>query len=281
MALFGDLVKGALGGFPEKPRVPIWADITLAEEQQKAIEANQKALPGAEELASGVNSFNQQQISQMLRFAIPNYDSLTKTASGNIESLLRGEIPKDVQDRLQISDAAKALGGGYSGSGMHGNLLARDLGLTSLSLTEQGLGSAESWIRTMASLYEPGMMNVTSMFVTPQQMFQDTYQNQSTKWNVQWLRNQLKALPDPYDAAIASDVGSITDSFASALSAYVGGMGGVGGAVGGAIGMGAGGGSGSATNMLNGVYHNDPNTGAGVWFNSQPYAGSSGGGGGL
>src|SRR6185503_16679618 len=270
MSLFGDLVKGALGGFPEKPSVPDAPKLTDA--QQSAIQANLNALPGSQELASKVNQFNMDELDKMLRFAIPNYDQLTSKSESNIFSLLHGEIPQDVQDRLQTSDAVKALTGGYGGSGMHGNLVARDLGLTSLDLTQRGLTAAESWIDEMARLHEPGRMDVRSMFVSPTQV----YGSDLNAWNVKWLKNQLKAMPDPEQAAIASDVGAITDSFASALSSYLGGMGGVGGALGGAIGLGAGGGSSSATNMMNGVYHTDPNTGAGVWLNSQPY--SSGGG---
>ena len=191
MGLFGDLLGTIMGG-GGKPIVPDAPK--LDEAQQSAIEANQKALPAAQELASKTNLFNLQEIDKMLRFAIPGYEDLTKGVGDNIQSLLRGEVPKDVQDRLQTNDAVKALTGGYAGSGMHGNLTARDFGLTSLDLTQRGMSAAETWISDMARLYQPGMFNVASMFISPAQQ----YAADENEWGVQWLKNQIKAMPDPF-----------------------------------------------------------------------------------
>ncbi len=242
MGLFGDLVTDALGGFPKKPKVPDWQDISLATQQGKAIDANLAALPGAEQLVSRSNAFSQDQISKMLQNVIPNYSALTSKSGSNIEAMLRGEIPSDVKDQIQTSDAARALSGGYSGSGMHGDLVARDLGLTSLHLTQQGLSSAESWISMMDSMFAPSQLSVKDMFISPTQMFQTTFANQAEKWNVQWLKNQLKALPDPATAAIARDVGGIVDSVGSSVGNYVGG--GAGGMISLASGSSGGGGGG-------------------------------------
>lgn len=242
MGLFGSLVTSALGGFPEKPKVPDWKDISLATEQGKAIDANLAALPGAQDLVSRANAFSQDQISKLLQNVIPNYSALTSKAGSNIEAMLRGEIPSDVKDQIQTSDAARALSGGYSGSGMHGDLVARDLGLTSLQLTQKGLSSAESWITMMDSMFSPSQLSVGQMFVSPGQMFQSTFANQAEKWNVQWLKNQIKALPDPATAAIARDVGGMVDSFGSALGGSMSGSGmsGLSTGAGGLISMGSG-----------------------------------------
>jgi hypothetical protein len=149
-------------------------------------------LPALENLASGVNAFNAEQIQKMLQSAIPNYNELTAGVSGNINSMLKGEIPQDVQDAIQSNAASKAISGGYSGTGMSHNLVARDLGLTSLDLIQKGIGSAESWLKTAAAITEPNFFNVASMFVTPDQEFNATFQNQQAKFSRNWLNNQIQ-----------------------------------------------------------------------------------------
>jgi len=183
--------------FGSKPTVPNLPVLDLGTEQQKAIGANKAALPGAEALVGQANLFSQDQITQMLKSVIPGFSGMTATATSNIASMLKGEIPEDVSQAAMRADAAKSLGGGYAGSGMHGDLVARDLGLTSLQLTQQGLTSAESWMSGMAKLYEPGMMNVSSMFITPQQQAAfDTEQTQA-QFQRSWMQSQISALPDP------------------------------------------------------------------------------------
>lgn len=220
--LFGDLFGGT-----RKPVVPPWKDINLATEQGKAISANEAALPGAEALVSASNAFSQDQITKMLEQAIPGYSSIVGSVSGNIESMLKGEIPTDVSNAVQTSSAVRALEGGYGGSGASRNLVARDLGLTSLDLTGKGISSAETWFQNMNNLFRPSMIDISSMFVTPQQMFADTFQNQEAAWNVKWLQNQIAAQPDPilYDAGQL--FGGIADTAASvAVGMLGGGMGG-------------------------------------------------------
>src|SRR6266481_5700889 len=103
----------------------------------------------------------------MLRTAIPNFDEIQQTAGGNITSMLKGEIPQDVQDQITNSVAGRNLGLGTAGSGFGRDLVARDLGITSLNLTEKGLSSAESWIATSERMLSPAMATYTNMFVTP------------------------------------------------------------------------------------------------------------------
>ena len=241
MGLFGNLLGSVLGG-GSKPKVPAWNNIDLGAEQQKAITANAAALPGAEALVSAANQFSQDQITKMLEQAIPGYSNIVGTTSQNIESELKGEIPTDVSQAVQSSAAARALGGGYAGTGMGRNLVARDLGLTSLDLTSKGLSSAESWMTTMNNLFRPSMIDVSSMFISPQQMFQADFQNQESAWNVNWLKNQVKAMPDPFGEALGQFLGGIGDAAAS----YFGGA----GVAQVASGGGSGGGGGGGMNMM-------------------------------
>lgn len=187
--MLGPQIAGGL--LSSAPSVPKWNDITLGDEQKKAIEQNQASLPALQTLASGVNAFNQEQIQKMLRSAIPNYDAITQGVSNNITTLLRGEIPQDVQRQLETKAAGRALTGGYSGTGMHHNLTSRDLGLTSLSLIESGMNTAQNWLKTMDAMLQPNFFNVSSMFVTPGQQFQATFENQQARFSRDWLKSQV------------------------------------------------------------------------------------------
>ncbi|MBU6231539.1 hypothetical protein KGP36_02625 [Patescibacteria group bacterium] len=181
-----------LGSKPVVPNLPV---LNLGTEQQTAIKNNQAALPAAENLVGSANQFSIDQINQMLQQAIPGYSSMVQTATGNIASELKGQIPTDVAQQVQNSDAARALGGGYGGSGAHGDLVARDLGLTSLNLTQQGLSSFENWTRNSAALYEPSMINVSSMFITPMQQYQTDNEQNVQQFQRQWMQNQINAQP--------------------------------------------------------------------------------------
>lgn len=180
-----------------KPTVPDLKPLSLSVEQQKALTANLQALPQAERVAGKVNTFNQQQIDQMLERIIPNYKGITGAIGGNIEDLTKGIVPQDVQDVYQRSDAAKFITGGL-GQEQLKNLTARDLGRTSLDLTLKGQQAAQSWIQSVAQLYEPGMFNISSMFVTPQQMAAFDTQERNAQFQAQWMRNQIEAMPAPW-----------------------------------------------------------------------------------
>jgi hypothetical protein len=181
-----------------KPVVPDLPQLQLSAEQQKALTANLQALPRAQQIATQVDLFNQQQIDQMLENVIPNYKAITGQVSQNIAALTAGQIPTDVSQQIQRSTAAQSLAGGFAGTQAGGGLLARDLGLTSLDLTQRGLASAESWMKTASSIYQPGMFNVTSMFVTPQQMASFDVEERNAQFQRQWMQNQIAAMPAPW-----------------------------------------------------------------------------------
>lgn len=191
MGLF-DPGEGVLSNFVRgKPDMPALPVIDPGKEQGKAISNNLAALPGAESLASGVNLFNQQQMQKMLENAIPNYSGMKADITTNIESLLKGEIPGDVAAAISRSGAAKSLQGGFAGSGMHGDLVARDLGTTSLALMQQGMSQAEQWMNVAAKLETPGLFNMSTMFLTPQQQLAFDTEERNTRFGYEWGKNLM------------------------------------------------------------------------------------------
>jgi hypothetical protein len=201
MAVFGTLIKGALGGFGKKPKVPEYKPVDATHEQERAIAGNLANLPGAQELASKQNQFNVQQLQSMLSSMIPGYRGIMDQQSQVIQSGLRGEMSADVQAAVQNAAASRALAGGFGGSGAHRNLVARDFGRTSYDITQQSMDSASRWLATTASMM-PGQFDASSMFISPQQRMQYAFRNRENQFNRDWMKNQVSAAPDPFKAAL-------------------------------------------------------------------------------
>ena len=183
--------------FGSKPVVPTWNPVTLQGAQANATAANTANLPGIENLVGSANQFSAAQMTSLLNSVMPGFSSSIGQAGQNISSELQGQIPTDVAQQIQSSTAAQALTGGFGGSGLMGNTLARNLGLTSLDLMNQGQSSLQSWGSLINSLYAPGQMNAASMFVDPQTMFNDTMANQEMSYSQEWTQNQINAMPNP------------------------------------------------------------------------------------
>jgi len=67
----------------------------------------------------------------------------------------------------------------------------RDLGLGTLERQQTGLNNAQSWIRNSAALTVPQMFNISSMFLTPSQVFEMDFQNQTQQFSRDWMEEQL------------------------------------------------------------------------------------------
>ena len=224
--------------FGSKPTVPNMPQISLGQMQQAATQSNISALPGAENLVSKSNQFSQDQIAKMLENAIPGYSGMMAEQGSDLSSMIRGQIPTDVSNAIQNSAAGKSLGEGIAGSGAARDLVARDLGLTSLNLMETGMATADKWVGEMASIEQPSMMKVESMFVSPEQQYQATNEQNVQQFQRNWMQSQVSAMPDPVasgimnmaQSAIGSMRGGSGDGGTQPQSyAGIGGMGGDGG----------------------------------------------------
>jgi len=194
--------------FGKKVEVPDWQAIDPTQNQKDTVTGNLQTLPGAEKLATAVNTFNLKELERMFGLS---QDTLKKIGA-NIGDMAKGIVPKDVQDQIAGSAAARALAGGYSGTGMHGNLVARDLGLTSLDLKTKGMDSATRWMAASSA----NSFNVTSMFLSPEQRYGQADNERNLKFKHAYLKAQIEAMPDP-------GVRGIMDAVRAAGIAYLGG----------------------------------------------------------
>ncbi len=71
----------------------------------------------------------------------PNLSADTSAASGVIRSQLAGELTPEVSRAVTDAANARNVAGGVGGSPFGGSVIARDLGLTTLNLQNQGVGN--------------------------------------------------------------------------------------------------------------------------------------------
>lgn len=188
MALFQEFIAKALGD--EAPDVPAFIPVNAQEQQKIAIGGNLSALPTIQALASQYNQFNVDEINKALGTTDPYQNQIATQLSKNRLDWSKGVMSKDLADQVQLLSATRAVGGGFGGSGAHNNLLARNYGLTSLALQEKAQSSEESWLRTASAIYQPGMFNVSSMMVTPQQQLALAVEERNAKFQHDYVQAQ-------------------------------------------------------------------------------------------
>jgi len=265
----GALVGGALGAYGKKPTIPDLPAIDPSAVQQTTISGNQNALPGAERLASDVNAFNiKEQLAALTKTLNVLAPGQLEKVQGIVSSQLRGEVPTDVQQQLQRQSVAGAYGRGYGpGSQIASNDYLRNFGLTSLGLQQQG----EQGFQALAGMGPKApLFDVSSMFYTPQQRLQFAFQDRAAQYNVNLMKAQVAAAPDPAMVQLAEGFDNFFKTWSSIGTGMLGGGGGGGGGMGGMMGGGGGGGgagggpSGSAWKpsqfeLQNGFYSGNPN----------------------
>lgn len=138
------------------PGLDIDAETTAALQRQRG------NIGMGSQIAGGVNRANRDMTADLLESSVPGYGARKGTQAGILDSWLAGEVPKDVQDAIQRSAAARSLSGGYGGSGMGRNLFARDLGLTSLDMINRGMDYAPRFASSIAGMEMPNQVGVQS-----------------------------------------------------------------------------------------------------------------------
>ena len=205
----GTILGGLFGA--KKVKVPELKAIDFAKEQQSAIGQNIAALQSATELAQKTTAAEQGVLEQQLRRAIPGYDQLIAQAGQNIGASLRGEVSQDVQSQLQRSAAGRALGGGFGGgSGMGRALSARDFGLTSMQIQNQGLAQAQNFIQQQRTMGMAQPFSVSSMFITPNQRIGFMQQQQQAQYARDMAAAQVAAQPSAMKQAFGSAITQFT-----------------------------------------------------------------------
>lgn len=140
-------------------------------------------MSGVQDVAASVNQFQQGQRLEQLDRAVPGTVASFGKAQQQIDQMLSGTVPKDVQDRIQNNMAAQALGAGVAGSQMHGNRFARNLGLTSLDLINQGIGQLLNLTPVVAGTMTVNPMDITENIPNMTDLFNALYTQETNRAN--------------------------------------------------------------------------------------------------
>lgn len=210
----------------EKPEVPDYVKLSLHNIMRDTSEANAGSIPMEQSIANRTNTINFNQLDELLSKSIPGYHSLQQNQSDKLTSYLNGEIPQDVADAIQRSGASKAIAGGYGASGMHGNLLARDLGRTSDDYMRYAMEAIPRWMQSTKALAVPQQYMVGQNFLNSANVAGLRRGELDQEWNRNWLDAQVEAAPAPWEKALSATLDSIADTALSVGASYAGGMGG-------------------------------------------------------
>lgn len=210
----------------EKPEVPDYLKLDLSDIMRQTSDANAGSIAAESSIANRTNQINFNELDDLLSKSIPGYHSLQQNQSDKLTSYLNGEIPQDVADAIQRGGAAKAIAGGFGASGMHGNLVARDLGRTSDDYVRYAMGAIPQWMQSTKALAVPQQYMVGQNFLNSQNVAGLRRGEADQMWNRDWLAAQIKAAPAPWEKALSATLDSIADTALSVGASYAGGMGG-------------------------------------------------------
>ena len=217
---------------PKPPQLQAPREVPLSETFTKFL-GQEAQVPALSSFASNLN----RQFRQELETGLPGTLGATTQISTLVNQLLQGAVPADVQAQVQRQGAEQAMALGVPAtSGMARNLQARDFGLTTMDLMQQG------------AAYTPGLVELSN-FLSPQQA-------QNYLFSTGQLRGEdLKAAQDQasvanqnainkynYDVAKSQSSGGLFGTIGGLVGAAAGSflMPGVGTAIGGMLGSGLG-----------------------------------------
>jgi hypothetical protein len=130
---------------------------------QAGLTFNQNNLANYGNIANTLSNQDQAQRLAMLTAAMPAYTQGMNQATENAQQQMQGLVPADVQASLGRSSAFNALSSGVGGaSGLGRNLTARDLGLTSLQLSQQGTQNFQNLAQNQYNMGVAGLQTTAA-----------------------------------------------------------------------------------------------------------------------
>ena len=216
--------------FGSKPQIADYTSLDFSQEQLDALMGDLAAFPQISALGA---DFQKSYLDE-LNTAIPGFSDILAeggTLTSQMQKIagteLSGELPPDVAAQVQRTSAFQNLQSG-AGGGMANANTARNYGLTSLDLINQGANmagqagnAAQRWAQLSGAGASANVM--AGMTVTPQQRAEFDKSQNLIKQAVQQAKNNVAAAPNPIMKGLSDIVETLT-------AAYLGGK--VGGPIG-------------------------------------------------
>lgn len=200
------------GGLMKKgPKIPTYKPVDQTKEQQAGIAANLASFDKAKELADMTTTADQDRLDAILQRTMPNYREMIGSAGGAIQSMIAGELPMADQDMIMRRAAERGTGLGLSGSAAGRNLTARDLGLSSLQLTQAGLGAFNQFSSNIRQNYTVNPMSTAYSFQS----------------GADRIRNAINENQFAYQAAVGKAQSDAANSWQNKIAGTVSSLGGM------------------------------------------------------
>lgn len=177
--------------FGKKPTIPAYSPVDVDQTLRDAISSSQASLGPAQQLASGVNLFNTDQVRSISQRLLPG---LLDQSSELVGAQLRGELTPQMQRMARNDAAAASLGLGLGGTGFQANQEATGMLLARLNQQQQGLQNFQGLQQTLA----PRQFDVSAMFLSPEQRLGVALQQNQDQFNYNYLQAKTDAAPAPW-----------------------------------------------------------------------------------
>ena len=186
LGLAGSLMK-------KKPKIPTYKKVDQTKEQEAGIAANLASFDQAKQLADQTTAADQDRLESVLSRTMPNYKEMLSGAGSAVQNMISGKLATEDQAMYMRQSAERGGALGLAGSGAGRNLTARDLGLSSLQMTQAGLGAFNQLSSNIRQNYTANPMSTSSMFVSPAQRIQNAMQDNQFAYNAAVGRAQSNA----------------------------------------------------------------------------------------
>lgn len=193
----------------DKPKIPKFKTVNVGDETAASVAENIANLPKVSELAKQYNEMSAEQLNAALEKMIPGYTKLRDQTTSDIQSMVSGEVPKDVENLLARKAAERGITMGTSGSQFQAYDELRNLGLTSLDMINRGLDSAMKWI-DLTARHTP-TFNMSSAFLPIEQRVNLRFQENQFTWQRDLLAAKVKAIPWGWKAVVGNVSNAVTD----------------------------------------------------------------------
>jgi hypothetical protein len=174
---------------------PGYQSPSLQEAQQLQQSLIQNAAQDAMQYAP---AFTSQNISLQNKVA-PGSSAQREKALNQLNAYIEGQIPQDVQQNIQREVAQNLAGGfnAFTGGGQAPQNFARNLGQTSLGLSQYGLSAAPTWqqlanqmVASPTQLFGPALQAGEFSTSSAQSQAENQYQAQMNQWAAQQAQTQ-------------------------------------------------------------------------------------------
>lgn len=195
----------------KKPKIPTYKPVNQQASQESAIAANLASFPRARELADMTSQADQERLDSVLASIYPQYRETALSAGGAIQDMIAGRLPFQDQQMTMRRAAERSMLGGYANTQAGRNLTARDLGLSSLQMTQAGLGAFNQLSSNVRSNFTVNPMSTAFSYMSVPQ----------------YVQNEIGENQFRYQALVGKRQSDAANSFQSRLGAGLSSVGGM------------------------------------------------------